>query len=95
MNACPSGWRLPSYIEWKKIINKYGGHSDQLSQKYFAMDYWRVKAMDELRQSGVLTDEQESELNEVLKEKCRILKLGYTKHNNLEHLPYVEILLDG
>ena len=77
------------------VITKYGGHSDQLSRKYFAMDYWRVKAMDELRKTGTLSEDQEFELNAVLKEKCHILKLGYTKHNNLEHLPYVESLLNG
>ena len=27
------------------LLIKHGGHTDQLSKKYFGMDYWRVKAL--------------------------------------------------
>lgn len=32
MKACPLGWRLPTYVEWKKVINKYGGHQYALEK---------------------------------------------------------------
>ena len=32
------------YID-KSLIYKYGGHEDQLSKKYKAMDYWRIKSL--------------------------------------------------
>ena len=76
------------------IITKYGGHDDQLSAKYKAMDFWRVKAMDEIFRNSEysLNQEQENELREVLLRKCNILKAGYLKHNNLENLAFIEEL---
>ena len=74
-------------------INKYGGHADQLSLKYKAMDYWRILAMDKLRESGNLSDDQKKSLEEVMLRKCEILKKGYEKHNNVTHLPYIKELL--
>lgn len=78
------------------IIIKYGGHEDQLSARYKAMDFWRVKAMDEVfdRYSDDLREDQTTELLSVLKKKCDILKAGYLKHNNLEDLPFIEELLN-
>lgn len=68
----------------KPIIVKYGGHQDQLSKKYVAMDYYRVVAMfDFLNQNYLLIDEQTKEL--ILKEiifKSEVLLNGYRKHNN-------------
>lgn len=83
------------FIE-EPIITKYGGHEDQLSAKYKAMDYWRVKAMDEIfkNKSYPLDHEQQGELIEVLLKKCAILKAGYLKHNNLENLDFIEELLE-
>jgi glycosyltransferase involved in cell wall biosynthesis len=76
------------------IITKYGGHDDQLSSKYKAMDFWRVKAMDEVFRNSdfSLNQDQKDELKEVLLRKCDILKAGYLKHNNLENLPFIEEL---
>ncbi len=77
------------------IITKYGGHEDQLSGRFFAMDYWRVKAMDEISKSHgeFITSDEMAELAGVIRKKCEILKQGYLKHGNLEDLPYVEELL--
>jgi glycosyltransferase involved in cell wall biosynthesis len=75
------------------LVIKYGGHDDQLSQRYKAMDYWRVKAMDEVADSGILDAEKYKELKIVITTKCRILKAGYEKHQNLGALEYVESLL--
>lgn len=78
------------------ILNKYGGHEDQLSSKYKAMDYWRVRAMEELfRNSEYSLNLNESQaLVETLLEKCHILKLGYEKHQNLENMDYIVSLID-
>lgn len=77
------------------IINKYGGHEDQLSARYFAMDYWRVKAMDEISQTHAefITADELTELAWVINKKCEILKQGYLKHGNLENLPFIEELI--
>ena len=46
------------------IIIKNGGHQDQLSRKYFAMDYWRVKSMDRILKTANLTDDVIIQLRE-------------------------------
>ena len=78
------------------VIYKYGGHDDQLSFKYKAMDYWRVKAMEEIYRNPdyALKKDEEIALVNMLLEKCRILKIGYIKHNNLEHLGYIDLLIN-
>jgi len=83
------------FIE-EPVIHKYGGHVDQLSFKYKAMDYWRVKAMEEIYRNSdyPLKQDEEMVLIDTLLEKCRILKMGYTKHNNLEHIPYIDLLIN-
>lgn len=81
------------FIE-EPIIIKYGGHDDQLSAKYKAMDFWRVKAMDEIFSDRVLSQEDSIELIAVLLKKCEILKQGYLKHQNLENLPFIEALIE-
>ncbi len=77
------------------IINKYGGHEDQLSLKYKAMDLWRVKAMEDIFHNSdyVLNLKEKRALVEMLLEKCRILKLGYEKHENFEQLDYIVSLI--
>ena len=39
------------------LLIKYGGHDDQLSHRYTAMDFWRVRAMDELYSKSILNEE--------------------------------------
>ena len=71
------------------IINKYGGHEDQLSRKYFAMDLWRVRAMVAMLEVALQEDDLVATLDQIIK-KSEILILGYKKHNNLSDLPEVE-----
>jgi glycosyltransferase involved in cell wall biosynthesis len=64
------------------LINKYGGHEDQLSRKFKAMDYWRVKSLDSILKSDELSYEKYQIAKEELKIKATILLKGYEKHNN-------------
>jgi glycosyltransferase involved in cell wall biosynthesis len=77
------------YIE-EPIIKKFGGHSDQLSQRFFAMDYWRVKAMGRMLTQDVLYPNEESALAEEIMVKSEILLRGYEKHNNMQD--YAEVV---
>ena len=70
------------------IIKKYGGHSDQLSRKYFAMDYWRILAIDDLLKKPLL-DEKRQLATKELHLKCNILLKGYRKHQNLERFDQI------
>tara|TARA_Y100000590_G_scaffold470772_1_gene669992 strand:- start:43476 stop:44312 length:837 start_codon:yes stop_codon:yes gene_type:complete len=79
------------YIE-SAIITKYGGHEDQLSRKYFAMDLWRVRSMKRMLNSELMKDDRLATIDELIR-KSEILIQGYKKHENLGDLPEVESYL--
>lgn len=74
----------------ENLTVKYGGHEDQLSRKYFAMDYWRVLALSKALSLLPLTSEQKIMTAEMLIQKADILIQGYLKHNNTKNLSEVE-----
>ncbi|MDE0119077.1 MAG: glycosyltransferase family 2 protein [Bdellovibrionales bacterium] len=69
----------------KPLIIKYGGHSNQLSQKYKAMDEWRVRAMASHLDNPSISKEEKQKLIDILNKKCQILLNGYKKHNNYKN----------
>lgn len=71
------------YVE-EPLIKKYGGHEDQLSRRYKAMDYWRILSIFDRLQSQELSVEQQRLSQEELECKANILLKGYRKHQNLE-----------
>ena len=77
------------------LIKKYGGHEDQLSRRYRAMDYWRVIAMEDRLKSGRLNQEQRRQTVEEIHKKASVLLKGYRKHGNLEKFDFIfQILKD-
>jgi hypothetical protein len=72
------------------IVIKYGGHLDQLSTKFFAMDYFRVKAMVNLALRYDLSHNHFSELLKVARSKAEILLKGYLSWNGFVSI--VEVL---
>ncbi len=76
----------------KPLLDKYGGHADQLSRKFFAMDYWRVKSLNEQLLSIDLKAEYRDSTKEVLLKKTDILLAGYKKHNNFTHYSEIEAI---
>jgi len=77
--------RYPVGFVSQPIIKKYGGHEDQLSRKFVAMDYWRLKALYDLLKNYPLSADQQREVNRSIIERSRILLSGYRKHQNLEN----------
>lgn len=69
-----------------ELIKKYGGHKDQLSTTYFAMDYWRVKGLVQLLKNEKLSKIQKEQIQLEITAKIKVLKMGYLKHNNAEGL---------
>ena len=72
------------------LIIKYGGHSDQLSKKYKAMDEWRVRALSSHLNNLLISKKEKKELVNILNKKCRILLNGYKKHNNYKNQKEIE-----
>ena len=67
----------------EKLIVKYGGHADQLSHAYYAMDRFRVRALDKLlREVEDLEDERRERARHMLVKKARIVYKGARKRDN-------------
>lgn len=74
------------------LVVKYGGHEDQLSTKYKAMDYYRVLAMDEVLRQRNLSLLWKRMTRQELLFKTNLLLIGYEKHNNYENYQRVQDL---
>jgi len=68
----------------KPLIIKYGGHSDQLSRKYEAMDKFRVKSLIKLLNTVELNDYQKKAVIETIINKSNILYNGAIKRGKVE-----------
>ncbi len=71
------------------LINKYGGHQDQLSLKYVAMDYYRILSLNCMLEKDI-NIEYKMAVVEMIEHKGEILLKGYQKHNNFEHFQEIQ-----
>lgn len=71
------------------LIKKYGGHEDQLSRRYKAMDYWRVVSMLDLLENSPLSEKKWEMLFKEVQKKSDILLKGYRKHQNLSQYDFI------
>ena len=67
----------------EKLVIKHGGHDDQLSQAYPAMDRFRIDALLKLLASRNLTDEYRKSAIEALLEKISIYVEGARKRGRV------------
>ncbi len=80
-------WLRVTAREWvgfipEKLVVRHGGHEDQLSGRYQAMDRFRVYAIAKLLAGGgTLTAEQRRHAAAIAQEKTRILTEGARKRN--------------
>jgi hypothetical protein len=70
-----------TYID-KPLLNKFGGHSDQLSRKHWGMDRFRVRALAKLLCSHKLDQNKLQSSWQMFEQKCSILEKGALKHSN-------------
>jgi glycosyltransferase involved in cell wall biosynthesis len=75
------------YID-KPLIIKYGGHKDQLSKKKWGNDEFRVRAISDIIESGILSGEDLTAAYNMLIKKSEILYKGFSKHNNTDKARY-------
>ena len=74
--------RYPIHFVDLPLVTKYGGHEDQLSRRYAAMDQFRIRALDRLLQHETLTAEHYHCARNMLLGKLEILLNGAIKHSN-------------
>jgi len=66
----------------KPLIIKYGGHEDQLSGQYTAMDRFRIRALRNILETGDLQAGDRAAAIKTLVARLRILANGALKHGN-------------
>lgn len=69
-----------AYVEQPSII-KYGGHADQLSRRYWGMDRFRVRALENALKLTLKEGDRAAALT-MLNKKLQILLNGARKHQN-------------
>lgn len=74
-------------------IKKYGGHDDQLSQKYWGMDRFRIKALQKIIDSGQLCQENQQSAISLLLTKAQIYLDGAIKREKIEEADYYRQLI--
>ena len=63
----------------EKLVVKHGGHQNQLSEKYWGMDRFRIQALEKIILSGNLIDENLNNAKQMLREKTIIFSTGARK----------------
>lgn len=68
------------YVD-EPLTIKYGGHADQLSQRFWGMDRFRIIALEKALNDSMLTGPDREAVLRVLLEKLSILRSGALKRN--------------
>jgi len=76
--------RYPVLYVDEPLTIKYGGHSDQLSRRYWGMDRFRVDALEKALRDPCLCEKDRRETLEILVAKLGVLESGARKRAN-EH----------
>ena len=79
------------FIEQPLII-KHGGHSDQLSQKHWGMDRFRIQALEKIIDSGRLGESDLTAAIKVLLKKAAIMAQGAEKRGNTQRAEHYRLL---
>jgi glycosyltransferase involved in cell wall biosynthesis len=79
--------RFPIYLIDTPLIIKRGGHDDQLS-KGAGLDKYRIKAIEKIIKSGLLSEDQRRAAVKTLKKKCDIYAAGCRKRGRTDEAKY-------
>jgi glycosyltransferase involved in cell wall biosynthesis len=85
--------RFPVFFLNRKLIIKRGGHPDQLSQRSWGNDRYRVIALEKLLSEPFIGPDERRMILDEMRKKCRVLSQGFLKRGNeLEGKRYQEIM---
>ena len=76
--------RYPVSFINRQLIVKQGGHADQLSRRFEAMDRFRIKSLAKILSTGILTLEQRTLTLAELRKKCAIHVQGARKRGRFK-----------
>ena len=85
--------RFPIFFINRRLIIKRGGHPDQLSQRSWGNDRYRVIALEKLLSEPSIGPEEREMVLEEMRKKSQILYTGFLKRGNeIEARRYQEIM---
>jgi len=87
--------RFPLLFIDKKLIVKQGGHGDQLSNRFWGNDRFRVDALKKIISDGGLNDSQRKTAARELITKSAILENGFRKRGKLREADYYLNLIEN
>ncbi|MBC8455855.1 glycosyltransferase family 2 protein, partial [bacterium] len=82
--------KYPVLFLEQKLIRKYGGHSDQLSGKFWGMDRFRIYALEKIIRSEKLSENDQAMAIETLIQKMQIYLAGAKKRNKIDEIKRYE-----
>ena len=85
--------RFPVGFIEKPYLIKYGGHADQTSHQFPAMDRFRIQSLVKILKSGILNPGQSTAAEKILAEKSRIFIQGALKRGKNEEAAAIQSLL--
>lgn len=85
--------QFPIYLIPQHLTIKQGGHSDQQSKKYPAMDEFRIEALTKILKTGKLNNSNYQAAAEELKRKCQIYIKGAKKRGKIKDVNYYKNLI--
>ena len=80
--------RYPVSLLNEKLMLRYGGHMDQLSQRDWGNDRYRIQSLQNVLCTVPLSDEDRQAAIKKLEEKCAILTQGCLKRGKTEEAKY-------
>ncbi len=87
--------RYPVLFIDQPLIKKYGGHADQLSSRFWGMDRFRIRALQKIIDSGLLSSQDRQAAIDMLTKKSQIFIQGALKRNKLEQAEHYQRLLES
>ena len=85
--------RFPVGLTERPYIIKYGGHADQRSHEFPAMDQFRIRSLVQILNSGTLNAEQSKAAKAMLDEKSKIYIQGAEKRGKKEEAQKIRELI--
>ena len=76
--------RFPVFFLEKKLIIKRGGHADQLSNRSWGNDRYRVRALEKQLLPNRLTPPERRAALEMIQRKCLILAGGFLRRGKMD-----------
>ncbi|MGK0296532.1 MAG: glycosyltransferase involved in cell wall biosynthesis [Gammaproteobacteria bacterium] len=87
-------YKYPVLCANRNLVYKYGGHNDQLSQKYWGMDRFRIRALENIIKCGQLQNKELQLAILTMHEKIKIYQDGAIKRNNHKSATEFQHLLE-